>query len=132
MACCMDGIMGCGISCGSEQYSLQNIADKTIEASGGATATASDNGITIQISAKKEKFEEFFKYIVSVMKSPKFEQSQFDLIKLQSLSSLDRPYTEPETVSSLAIARLLETYQPGDLRYHYEPFPVPMFQARQP
>lgn len=52
------------------------------------------------------------------MKNPKFEQSQFDLIKLQSLSSLDRPYTEPETVSSLTIARLLETYQPGDLRYH--------------
>jgi zinc protease len=105
----------------SEQYSLQNIADKTIEAGGDATAAAIDNGITIQISAKKEKFEDFFKYIVSVMKNPKFEQSQFDLIKLQSLSSLDRPYTEPETVSSLTIARLLETYQPGDLRYHFEP-----------
>ena len=105
----------------SEQYSLQNIADKTIEAGGAASATASDNGITIQISAKKEKFEDFFKYIISVMKNPKFEQSQFDLVKLQSLSSLDRPYTEPETVSALTIARLLETYQPGDLRYHFEP-----------
>ena len=105
----------------SDQYSLQNIADKTIESGGGASATATDNGISIQISAKKEKFDDFFKYIVSVMKNPKFEQTQFDLIKLQSLSSLDRPYTEPETVSSLTIARLLETYQPGDLRYHFEP-----------
>lgn len=105
----------------SEQYSLQDIADKTIDAGGTATADASDNGITIQIVAKKEKFEDFFKYIVSVMKNPKFEQSQFDLIKLQSLSSLDRPYTEPATVSALTIARLLETYQPGDLRYHFEP-----------
>ncbi|AYO54988.1 M16 family metallopeptidase [Acinetobacter wuhouensis] len=105
----------------SDQYSLQNIADKTIESGGGATATATDNGISIQISAKKDKFEDFFKYIVSVMKNPKFEQTQFDLIKLQSLSSLDRPYTEPETVASLTIARLLETYQPGDLRYHFEP-----------
>ncbi|AXQ22905.1 insulinase family protein [Acinetobacter wuhouensis] len=105
----------------SDQYSLQNIADKTIESGGGATATATDNGISIQISAKKDKFEGFFKYIVSVMKNPKFEQTQFDLIKLQSLSSLDRPYTEPETVASLTIARLLETYQPGDLRYHFEP-----------
>ncbi|WP_089604701.1 M16 family metallopeptidase [Acinetobacter piscicola] len=105
----------------SEQYSLQDIADKSIDAGGAATAAASENGITIQIVAKKEKFEEFFKYIVSVMKNPKFEQSQFDLIKLQSLASLDRPYTEPETVAALTIARLLETYQPGDLRYHFEP-----------
>ena len=105
----------------SEQYSLQDIADKSIDAGGAATTAASENGITIQIVAKKEKFEEFFKYIVSVMKNPKFEQSQFDLIKLQSLASLDRPYTEPETVAALTIARLLETYQPGDLRYHFEP-----------
>ncbi|RKG38548.1 M16 family metallopeptidase [Acinetobacter rongchengensis] len=105
----------------SNQYSLQDIADKSIAAGGSATATASENGMTIQIVAKQEKFEEFFKYIISVMKNPKFEQSQFDLIKLQSLASLDRPYTEPETVAALTIARLLETYQPGDLRYHFEP-----------
>lgn len=105
----------------SEQYSLQDIADKSIEAGGRATASASDNGMTIQISANNDKFEEFFKYIVSVMKNPKFEQSQFDLIKSQSLSSLNRPYTEPETVAALTISRMIEQYQPGDLRYHFEP-----------
>jgi zinc protease len=34
---------------------------------------------------------------------------------------LDRPYTEPETVAALNLARLIEIYQPGDLRYHFEP-----------
>ncbi len=106
---------------GSDQYSLQDIADKSIEAGGGATANASGNSITIQIVAKKEKFEDYFKFILEVLKKPKFEQSQFDLIKSQSLSALDRPYTEPETVAALTMTRLLETYQPGDLRYHFEP-----------
>ncbi|OTG66575.1 M16 family metallopeptidase [Acinetobacter silvestris] len=105
----------------SDQYSLQDIADKSIESGGMAMASAAGNGMTIQISAKKEKFDDFFKYILEVMKNPKFEQSQFDLIKLQSLASLDRPYTEPETVSALTIARLIEVYAPGDLRYHFEP-----------
>lgn len=105
----------------SDKYSLQDIADKSIEAGGQASASSSENGMTIQISAKKEKFEEFFKYIVEVLKNPKFEQTQFDLIKSQSLSSLNRPYTEPETVAALTISRLLEKYQPGDLRYHFEP-----------
>ena len=105
----------------SDQYSLQDIADKTIEAGGSASAVANGNGMQIQISAKKDKFDDFFQYILAVMKKPKFEQSQFDLIKLQSLATLDRPYTEPETVAALTISRLLETYQAGDLRYHYEP-----------
>ncbi|NHB58267.1 insulinase family protein [Acinetobacter sp. 194] len=105
----------------SEQYSLQDIADKSIEASGGASASSSDNGMSIEIVAKTEKFDEFFNFILSVMKNPKFEQSQFDLIKSQSLSSLDRPYTEPGTVSAMALSRLTEIYKPGDLRYHFEP-----------
>ena len=105
----------------SHQYSLQDIADKSIEAGGMASASANDNGMLIHISAKKEKFAEFFKFIVQVMQDPLFEHSQFDLIKSQTLSSLNRPYTEPDTVAALTIARLLEKYVPGDLRYHFEP-----------
>ena len=105
----------------SKKYSLQDITDKTIEVSGMASASASDNGMVIQISAKKEQFEHYFNYMLSVMKNPAFEQTQFDLIKSQSLSSLERPYTEPSTVSALTIARLIEKYPPGDLRYHFEP-----------
>jgi zinc protease len=48
-------------------------------------------------------------------------QTEFDLAKNQSLSALDRPYTEPDVVSSMAISKILEIYQPGDLRYHFEP-----------
>jgi zinc protease len=77
--------------------------------------------MTINIQSKSEKFDEFFKFVLDVMKNPKFEQSQFDLIKSQSLSSLDRPYTEPDVVAGLTLSRLLEEYQPGDLRYHFEP-----------
>ncbi|VTX66605.1 M16 family metallopeptidase [Acinetobacter ursingii] len=106
---------------GSDKYTLQQVADKSIEAGGAATATSADNGMTINIQARKDKFEDFFKFVVEVMKHPSFEQTQFDLIKSQSLASLDRPYTEPETVAALNLARLIEIYQPGDLRYHFEP-----------
>ena len=106
---------------GSDKYSLQDIADKSIEAGGAASATGDINGMTLNIQAKTEKFDEFFKFVLDVMKHPKFEQSQFDLIKSQSLSSLDRPYTEPDVVAGLTLSRLLEVYQPGDLRYHFEP-----------
>lgn len=105
----------------STTQSLQQISDKTIEVSGSANVTASGNGLNINISAKKEHFEGYFKYILDVLKNPAFEQTQFDLIQSQSLSSLDRPYTEPDTVAGLTFTRLVERYEPGDLRYHFEP-----------
>lgn len=105
----------------SDKYSLQDIADKSIQSGGVASAASSDNGMVIQISAKSAQFENFFKYIMEVIKHPKFEQSQFDLIQSQTLSSLNRPYTEPEVVAGLTMARMTEDFQPGDLRYHFEP-----------
>ena len=106
---------------GSTQYSLQDIADKSIEAGGGVSASPSGNGINISIVAKKDKFEEFFKFAIELLKHPKFEQTQFDLAKSQTLSALDRPYTEPDTVVGLTLSRMLERYPEGDLRYHFEP-----------
>ncbi|MEB6564153.1 insulinase family protein [Acinetobacter towneri] len=105
----------------SQEHSLQDIADQSIAAGGSAFAQADANSMHIQIVAKKEKFDEFFNFVLDVMQAPSFEQSQFDLIRSQSLSSLERPYTEPETVAALTMARLIEIYPKGDLRYHFEP-----------
>ena len=105
----------------SKDQSLQQIADKIIDVGGGATVSANGNGLSINIVARKEKFAEFLKYVIDVVKAPAFEQSQFDLIKSQSLSSLDSPYTEPDTVAAMTLSRLVEIYQPGDIRYHFEP-----------
>ncbi len=44
---------------GSDKYTLQQVADKSIEAGGAATATSADNGMTINIQARKDKFEDF-------------------------------------------------------------------------
>ncbi|WP_180108727.1 MULTISPECIES: pitrilysin family protein [unclassified Acinetobacter] len=105
----------------SKDQSLQQIADKIIDVGGGATVSANDNGLMIQVVARKEKFADFLQYVIDVIKAPAFEQSQFDLIKAQSLSSLDRPYTEPDTVAAMTLSRIVEIYEPGDIRYHFEP-----------
>lgn len=106
---------------GSEQYDLQAITDKTIETQGSANVSRVGNGLKISISAKNDKFDDYLNYMLEVIKTPKFEQTEFDLAKQQTLASLDRPYTEPDTVASLSFARLVQRYAPGDLRYHFEP-----------
>lgn len=106
---------------GSDQYSLQDITDKSIELDGQVTADAKANTLSIDISARKENFTEYFNFVIELLKQPKFEQKEFDLIRTQSLQGLDRPYTEPDVVAGLVLSRLTEQYQAGDLRYHFEP-----------
>lgn len=76
---------------GTEQYNLQQVADKTISAGGFASAVGSDGKITIKIQAPKDKFDDYFQFILALIKNPKFDQTQFDLIKAQSLGALNRP-----------------------------------------
>ncbi len=47
----------------SDTQSLQQISDKTIEVGGSASVSAAGNGLNIQIAAKKEHFDDYFKYI---------------------------------------------------------------------
>ena len=106
---------------GSEQYERQKLIDESIKVSGSASVSNSNNSFTIQISAKKEHFAEYFKFVLENLKHPKFEEKEFELIRTQSLALLERPYTEPNTVLGFKLAKILEQYQPGDVRYHFDP-----------
>lgn len=106
---------------GTEKYTLEHITDKSIELDASAKADSDKNRIAINIFANQDNFVEYFKFIIELIKSPKFDQKEFDLVKSQALQNLDRPYTEPDIVTELTLSKLLEQYAPGDLRYHFDP-----------
>lgn len=106
---------------GSEQYNLQQITDKAIEVNGSVQVSANGNGFTLSISAQREHFIDYLAEMLDVLRSPTFDQIEFDLAKQQTLAGLDRPYTEPDVVAGLTLMRTLERYPVGDLRYHFEP-----------
>ncbi|MEB3753389.1 M16 family metallopeptidase [Acinetobacter sp. MD2(2019)] len=106
---------------GSTQHSLQDIQDQSIAANGTFSVDGNMQGMTITIQADKTHFNDYFNYIVNVLKHPAFSASEFDLAKSQTLASFDRSYTEPATVAGLVLQRLTEHYQPEDVRYHTEP-----------
>jgi zinc protease len=106
---------------GAENYTHQEIIDKSIALDGGFDITGEADGLSINIEVRKENFAAYFDFVMALLKHPKFSQQEFDLAKAQTLQSLEQPLTEPATVSALTLSRLLERYQPGDIRYHVEP-----------
>ncbi len=106
---------------GTAQYDLQAIADKSIAAGGGVSAAVDGNNLVIDVAAKTEHFAEYLQFVFNLIQHPNFSQSQFDLIRSQQLASLEQPYTEPQTVAGLSLARATEQYPSQDLRHHFEP-----------
>ena len=90
-----------------------------MQASGGASVTSNGNGLTININAKKTSLK-ISTLLLKWSSNLNLPSPEFDLAKNQSLSVLDRRI--PSLLcASMTLVRLLETYQPGDMRYHFEP-----------
>ena len=106
---------------GSEQYSYQEIVDKSIALNGEIAVNPANNGFNIKINARKENFAAYFDFVMQVLKHPQLSQAEFDLFKAQTLQELEQPKTAPAWVSTLGLSRMLERYQPGDFRAHAEP-----------
>lgn len=101
---------------GSEKYSLQDIADKSIEADGEVLVIPHGNSIELKVVADKAHFADYLDFVLDVVRTPLFEKQQFDLIKMKSLNRLDRSFTEPETVATFALNKLVNQYSEDDLR----------------
>lgn len=101
---------------GSDRYSLQDITDKSIEADGEVLVVPNGNSIEFRVSADKAHFSDYLKFVLELIKTPTFDKSQFNQIKTKSLNRLDRSYTEPETVATFAMSKLVNQYPEGDLR----------------
>lgn len=106
---------------GTSTYPYEQIVDKSIELSGQAKSSIENNQLKIELQAPKEKFDTYFSFVLDLIKQANFDQSEFELLKKQRLSNLERSFTEPKPVSEIQMGRLLEQYSPEDLRYHFEP-----------
>lgn len=106
---------------GTLTYPHEKIVDKSIELSGQAKSSIENNQLKIELQAPKEKFDTYFSFVLDLVKQANFDQSEFELLKKQRLSNLERSFTEPKSVSEIQMGRLLEHYSPEDLRYHFEP-----------
>lgn len=108
---------------GSKKYNLQQVQDKAIEVNGAVSSSyhTQSNRITIQISADKQYFYDYFKFVIEMLKNPAFDAEDYAVNKASDLAALERPYTEPETVSALTMSQLTDRHDVDDIRHYLLP-----------
>jgi zinc protease len=102
---------------GTQKLSRQKLQDELdkLEATlsgGGSTGTA-----TFVVQAPKPNLPKVLDLLRQVLREPTLPESEFDILKRETLASLEESRTEPNALAARAIERKLNPYPKDDVRY---------------
>lgn len=102
---------------GSAKYTKQQISDEftRLKLSGGVNAGLSSGGITM--STDRENLAEAIAFLGDVAKNPVWDPEEFELIRKQTITSLESSRSEPNYKASYALQSHLNRYPKGHPNY---------------
>lgn len=111
------GLAGSMLMRGTESRSRQEIQDELdrLQAQGGI-----GGGPTIatgQFQTVRGNVASVIRLIADIARHPAFPESEFDIVKAQTITSLEESSTEPQTLATLELSRHMEPWEPGHPQY---------------
>ncbi|MDQ3635523.1 MAG: insulinase family protein [Acidobacteriota bacterium] len=103
---------------GTKNRTRQQIQDEfdrlkaRVGVSGGATSA------NVSIETTRENLPEVLKLVAEILKEPAFPESEFNLIKEESITNLESQRSEPTNVAVYAMNKQFNRYKKGDIRYN--------------
>ncbi len=82
-----------------------------VNVSGGATSA------NVSIETTRENLPEVIKLVAEILKEPAFPETEFNLIKEQTITGLESQRSEPTNVAIFAMQKQFNRYKKGDVRY---------------
>jgi zinc protease len=102
---------------GTTKRSRQQIKDELdrLKARGFVGGGAPATGASMETT--RQNLPELLKLIAEIMREPAFLQSEFDVLKQETLTALENERSEPTSVAFRAMGQHFNSYPKGDLRY---------------
>lgn len=107
------GFTGGMMSRGTTEFTKEELSDKRRELRlGGSVGVGLTSG-SVNVSTVRENFVESIRLIAHTAKSPGFPEDEFDIMKTQSIESIEASRTDPSTLLSIAMGKHLYQYPKG-------------------
>lgn len=102
---------------GTTKHTRQQIKDELdrLKARGGVSGGATSAGATIETT--RQNLPEVLKLIAEILREPAFSQTEFDLLKQETITGLESQRSEPTTIAFSALNQHFNRYPKGDVRY---------------
>lgn len=102
---------------GTTKRTRQQIKDELdrLKARGFVNGGSTSAGATMETT--RQNLPEVLKLVAEILREPAFLQSEFDLLKQETLTSLENERSEPTSVAIRALGQHFNRYPKGDIRY---------------
>ena len=105
------------MSRGTVNKTIKEIADEQTRLRLGGGASVGLTGGSFVVSTVRENLEESIKLVAEIAQKPAFAESEFELIKKNTLANLEASRSEPPTLANVALSKHLNRYPVGHPNY---------------
>lgn len=102
---------------GTKQLPLLQLNDRLDQLKANVAAVSQQQVLSVSIETKRETLMEVFDVVRELLREPALDSKEFDLLKEQSIAQLENQSQDPQTLAFLSVARTLNPYERGDVRY---------------
>lgn len=102
---------------GTKSLSYEQLQDKLDELRCQVSASGTNGLLSISIETKREYLMEVLPLVADILRNPRFNNGEFDVLKRQAISATESRMTEPNVLAGLELRRILAPYDKEDIRY---------------
>jgi zinc protease len=102
---------------GTSSMSLQQLNDRLDQLKANIGAGSQQQELILSIETKRENLLEVLEVVREILREPTLDEKEFELLKEQSIAQLENQSQEPQVLAYLSVARILNPYERGDVRY---------------
>lgn len=110
-------LLGSVMSRGTEDLSYQELQDEYTRLRANVSVSTSPGLLSVAIQSKKENLAETIDLVGKVLRQPRLDETELDVLRRQIITSLESSRSEPNALAVQAARRALAPYPESDIRY---------------
>lgn len=102
---------------GTQRLSYEQLQDRLDELRAQVSVSGTTGLLSVSIETKREYLEELMPLIGEILREPRFDAEELEVIRRQAIAATESRITEPTVLAGLAVRRALAPYEPDNIRY---------------
>jgi zinc protease len=102
---------------GTTELSYEQLQDKMDDLRCEISTSGQNGLLSVSIETKRDNLAEVFDLVGQILKKPRFDSVELEVMRRQAISGTESRMTEPNVLAGLAVRRALSPYDKDDIRY---------------
>jgi zinc protease len=110
-------LMGMLMSRGTEKLNYTDLQDELTRLRAELSMNSTIGLLQLRVKTKREFLPDVIALLGDIVRHPRFDETELEVIKRQVVTGLQKSTTEPQSLAPRKVNRILAPYEPDDIRY---------------